>query len=258
VKRAAKSQRATTDHPVTVAWIHPGEIANSFAFSTMRMLVYEIGTTQTCPSLLCERVGAGQIVRARNDVVKDFLQRNSEYLLFIDSDMGYPPEALQSLLQTARTYDLAVTGALCFAHRRSHPTDDATQAERCEQVPTLYKWIETEDTAGFQTVVDYPRNTVCTVDGTGAAFLLISRKILEKIAEEFGETWFDQIQHPKRKDPFGEDLSFCIRVAAAGGQIAVDTAVKTAHDKGGIFLTEEMWDVQQFVYQQFGVGDQNK
>lgn len=245
-----------TDHPVTIAWIHPGNVSSAFAFSTMRTLVYEIGTTGKCPGLLVERVAAGQIVRGRNEIVREFLSREGDWLLFIDSDMGFAPDALQTLLVSAETHNADVMGALCFAQRRARPTEYDTQAERCEQVPTTYRWVETEDTAGFQVITDYARNAVMEVAATGAAFILIRRTVLETIQTKYGNHWFDQIQHPKRSDPFGEDFSFFCRVAAVGGIAAVNTAVKTSHDKGGVFLDEQTWDIQQYVYGQLGVGDQ--
>lgn len=240
-------------HPVNIAWIHPGQVSSAFAFSTMRTLVYEIGTTGQCPGLIVERVAAGQIVRGRNDVTVEFLKRDGDWLLFVDSDMGYPADALRRLLDTATSGGYDVVGGLCFAHRRAGPIDMDSQAERYEQIPTLYEWVETDDTAGFRVLVDYERDTVVPVAGTGAAFILIRRTILEKIRDEYGPRWFDPIQHPKRTEPFGEDFSFFIRVAAVDGTAAVHTGVRTSHDKGGVFLTEETWDRQRIVYRELGL-----
>ncbi len=70
--------------------------------------------------------------------------------------------------------------------------------------------------------------------------------MLERIREQYGDHWFDKIPHNKAPDGmFGEDLSFCMRLAALEIPLFVNTAVKTAHYKGpGRYLTEESYDRQ--------------
>jgi len=44
---------------------------------------------------------------------------------------------------------------------------------------------------------------------------------------------------------FSEDLSFCIRASAVGLPIGVDTSIKTTHYKGGIYLDETTFAMQE-------------
>ena len=115
----------------------------------------------------------------------------------------------------------------------------------CELDKTVYDFREEDDRVGFVPRMSYTRDTLQECSATGAACTLIHRTVLEGIRDKFGPVWFDPITHPKGPTTFGEDLSFCVRVAALGLPLYVDTSVKTTHDKGGVFLDEETFDVQQ-------------
>ncbi len=142
----------------------------------------------------------------------------------------------------------AMTGSgktgLCFALRRVEA--GPAHSERFGIIPTLYNWREEPDEAGFQPIADYPRDALARVGATGAAFILIHRSALAKIRKRDGDAWFDPIKHPtagKHGKPrgFSEDLSFCIRLAAADVPLHVDTSVKSVHHKGGVFLDEDQY-----------------
>jgi hypothetical protein len=140
-------------------------------------------------------------------------------------------------------------GALCFANRRTGPGD--FHGERFGIVPTVYNYVDESEAngeVGFLPVHDYPRDQVTRCAGTGAACLLIHRGALHKVREKFGECWFDQMKHPTglqgKPRSFSEDLSFCVRLAACDVPVHVNTAIKTCHEKGGIFLDEEAYDRQ--------------
>jgi hypothetical protein len=78
--------------------------------------------------------------------------------------------------------------------------------------------------------------------------VLIHRGVLAAVRDEYGDHWFDLIELPKGRTgttTFGEDMSFCLRLAALGIPMHVHTGVKTTHDKGGAFLDEEFYDLQQ-------------
>jgi hypothetical protein len=52
----------------------------------------------------------------------------------------------------------------------------------------------------------------------------------------------DADPHPIRNEPFGEDTSFFIRASELQIPLHVHTGVRTSHDKGGIFLTEQTYE----------------
>jgi hypothetical protein len=73
--------------------------------------------------------------------------------------------------------------------------------------------------------------------------------VLEKMHAERPGHWYQPIEIGKGAErgftEFGEDLSFCLRAKALGFPVYVHTGVKTTHDKGGVFLDEDTYDLQQ-------------
>jgi hypothetical protein len=111
--------------------------------------------------------------------------------------------------------------------------------------PTLYDFVETDDEAGFVARMSYERDAVSDVGATGSACLVVHRDVLKAVRAKYGEHWYDPVPHPKTRNGFSEDLSFCVRVAAVGHRVAVDTSVKTTHYKHGVYLDEETFDAQE-------------
>jgi len=102
--------------------------------------------------------------------------------------------------------------------------------------------VDTDTEVGFRSILDYPRDALFPVSGTGAACMVIHRSALESIRAKAGDHWFDQITHPNGSTVFSEDLSFCIRVASVDLPVMVHTGVRTTHDKHGVFLDEDEYD----------------
>jgi len=165
----------------------------------------------------------------RNQVVEAFLGTEAQWLLFIDTDMGFAPDAISRLRASADPETRPVVGGLCFGIKRAEIT--AEHGYHVNPHPTLYQWVERESDAGFSAIVDYQRDTVQQVHGTGAAFLLIHRSVLERMGAEQGPRWFSLAGHPKAPQGFSEDMSFCLRLLGLGIPLFVDTSVKTCHAK---------------------------
>lgn len=195
--------------------------------------------------------GSGGIPQGRNKVARQFLDTtDGEWLLVLDTDMGFAPDLLERLVEAADPVERPVVGALCFAGVRVRPASiDTLHAERFKLIPTVYEWIELDDESGFRPVLDYPRDTVMPVAGTGSAAVLIHRDALAAVRARFGDEWYDPIKHPTalkgKPRTFSEDLSFCVRLAACGIPIHVDTGARTTHEKGLIYLDETTYEEQQ-------------
>jgi hypothetical protein len=192
--------------------------------------------------------GTGGIPDARNAVARDFLDTtDGEWLWFIDTDMGFAPDTVYRLLDSADPVERPVMGALCFALMRDREAPG--HATRFRAQPTLYDYVQTDDEVGFQAIAAYPPDRVVQVAGTGAACLLIHRSALEAVRAAAGDAWFTTLTHPTgdhgQQRTFSEDLSFCVRLASAGVPVFVDTAIRTTHEKGGIYLDEETYAQQR-------------
>lgn len=239
---------------VVPAFLDPGMWSACFGLSWTDLLLHDATHTQRVMfpegTFLRKTCGAAGIADARNEAVESFLAgTNAEWLWFIDTDMGFASDTVDRLVASANRYDRPVVGGLCFALRRTEA--GLFGADRYGIVPTVYSYHELENECGFAPIRDYPKDEVTRVSGTGAACLLIHRRVLENVAGKFGPRWFDMVEHPAglkgKRRTFSEDLSFMVRLASLGIDVHVDTSVKTVHHKGGVFLDEDMYLAQQAV-----------
>lgn len=173
------------------------------------------------------------IAKARNEAVEDFLATGTPWLLFVDTDMGWEPDALEQLLDVADPAERPIVGALCFGFS---PTDEsAGEANGMHRFPfpTIYDLVDDPDKGfGFRVRYGYRPQSLQRVFATGAAFLLLHRDALTKIAEASGPVWFTRQRNPKGdRQLWGEDVSFCARANGAGVPVYVDTRVRTSHWK---------------------------
>ncbi len=200
---------------------------------------------------LRERAHAMGVAEARNAITRMALATPAQWLLWLDTDMGFPATVLDELRDAADPAERPVMGALCFSLRTDRTTPAPYHASRYEIRPTMLRWAELpadpdsgrQAEAGFTPMMEYPRGAVVPVSATGAACLLVHRSALERVRDRYGERWFEPITHPTAGPggtprPFSEDISFCVRLQAVDVPVHVDTRVRTTHDKGGVFLDE--------------------
>lgn len=193
-----------------VATLHSGQVSTSYAASAIRSGLQPTFYAAN-PNTISDR---------RNEACRDTLAGH-EWLLFVDSDMGWLEGAVEQLVAAASP-DRPVVGALCFGLQYRDP--DGMGGFVARPFPTVFDFD-----GSFTIRWNYERDTVTKVAGTGCAFLLIHRDALEKFAASQGETWFDRCR--LGSELLGEDLSFCARAGEMGIPIHVHTGVKTSHHK---------------------------
>jgi hypothetical protein len=239
---------------VVVGYLDPGQWSACFGLSYRDLCLFDLGTSQRIMRAggkdLRGVVGTMGVAEGRNKIARDFMDAtDAEWLFMIDTDMGFARDTVDRLVASADKYHRPVMGGLCFAIKRQRQGD--LYAEKFRIAPTVYDMVQTPDgELGFRPIVDYPRDQVVKVAGTGCACLLINRRALHKVREKFGDAWFEPMVHPTaggngQRRGFSEDLSFCMRLYAVDVPVHVDTKVKTCHEKGGIFLDEDAFDKQQ-------------
>lgn len=152
------------------------------------------------------------------------LQRmRGDWLLFIDDDMQWGPDAIPQLIQTKKDLEARgifpdILGGLCF--RRAAPYQ-----------PTMY--VRNEEGA-FLTLEDW-KEDIQDIDGTGMAFAMVTRQCVERLVGGPIPPFEDRVASTSAPDFFkwygqlGEDLRFCEEVKAAGGRIMVDTRIHVRH-----------------------------
>ena len=242
---------------VVPGFLDDGHWSACFGLSWSELLLWDLNGPRAVMNdkaqFLRKVAGTGGIPDGRNEVCRRFLDSEGEWLRFIDTDMGFGPDTVARLMASADEHKRPVMGGLAFAQRRVEP--GPFHAERYGIIPTIYDYTEIADEAGgppevgFMPRQHYPRDTVTQASGTGAACMLIHRRALTKVRAQYGDEWFSIATHPTglKGGPrhFSEDLSFCVRLQAVGIPVHVNTAVKTVHEKGGVFLEEELYLAQQ-------------
>jgi len=134
----------------------------------------------------------------------------TDYLLFIDSDTEFPAWGLERLI--SRNKD--IVGGMYFKKRPPHS-------------PLVYS-VKGLD----YTCIQNPPSDLFECDGLGTGFLLIKKKVLDKMFEKkFVRKWgfpFNFMKKPNGND-IGEDLAFCIRAKKAGFKIWCDPTIPLNH-----------------------------
>lgn len=200
-----------------IAYLHPGHVSHSFHESLLSMVM----STPGIAGSMALSTSAGDLVVNRNAATSRFLDdTDCEHLLWIDTDMGFRPDALSRL----RDLDMPVAGALAFSVKAV--SADGYGGQRVKVEPTIFMPGVTEGgDLAFQRWPAYKPDTVVRVGATGAAFLLIRRDVLEKVRAGYGDEWWSPLRG------MSEDLSFCARLGELDIPVHVHTGVGTSHHK---------------------------
>lgn len=230
-----------------------GSVQSETAFALMEARSF--AEKQGLVNLQWAQIHGALVDKARNEAMRRLLAVGPEWLIFVDGDMVFEPDAIFKLLERAYgTHPhFDVLGGYC--NLRGGPA-----------LPTI-------DTGTGTWESWYPGQGVIDVMRTGAAFVLIKKHVAQRIpdpwfalrvpmrildaiqeVDTFCRTVFDgrnpmrglpsrawetmtdlARQHSSsREQPFvpaevGEDSSFCDRVTAAGMRIGVDTDLIIRH-----------------------------
>jgi hypothetical protein len=152
----------------------------------------------------------------RNECIQ---RMDGDWILFIDDDMTWNPDAIRKLIETRDYYDLDMVGGLCF--KRTPPFH-----------PTIY--MREEATAGKYNFLESWDEDVVEVDGTGMAFCLIHKRVFERMLGMDMPPRDERMEHApvnffRWEGGLGEDLRFCQDAKASGSKIFVDTRIPIGH-----------------------------
>jgi GT2 family glycosyltransferase len=205
------------DH-VVIGYVHGGSVRAEFCASMITIAME--GKTPLDAVLTLE--SGPNISTARNKLCADFLAaQRAEWLFMCDTDMVLDADAIDRLIGAADPVDVPVLGGLCWS------------LEAGVKVPTMYELVQKDEGLAFTRHIRWPDNAVVRVSATGAACLLIHRSALERVRLHAGDKaapWFRETAVGPMA-LMGEDLTFCLRCAAAGIPVHVHTGVRVGHMK---------------------------
>jgi hypothetical protein len=223
-KAKAKPVVQTSDQRVVIAYIHPGETSGYFTQALVNTLMFDQATERHVVGCLNEWSSAN-VSSARNSLTGRFLDEyDAEWLLWIDADMAFEHDALPRLLASADAAERPIVGGLCFG------------AHFGRLFPTIYQFARDEqEKIRTVRVEDYPIDALVPCAASGAAFLLIHRKVLEAMRDRAFNAAFPWFQETELGgQPAGEDITFCLRAGICGFPIYVNTAVQIGHHKSTV------------------------
>lgn len=213
---------------VMVYYLSPGQVAHEFCQSLLEMSIYDLMTSRHLAGVFGVRSGA-LLAAARNSVVDQFLAEDAaDWLLFIDSDMVFERESLEQLFEHADPETCPIIGGLCFGL-------DFVDGP----FPVVYKLVDTPDgpMTHRPSVLDQDTGLL-PVDATGAAFLMIHKRVLLAMRERGFSKAYPYFQETELGGghPVGEDIAFCLRARTLGFPIVVNLDLRVGHKKDQIVV----------------------
>jgi GT2 family glycosyltransferase len=213
------SRRLPVPEHAVIGYCHPGTVRAEFCAS---LLATAMEGRTPLDSVLTYQSGPN-ISTARNKIVHDFLTRQrAPWLLMVDTDMVFAGDALDRLVAAADPVERPLLGALCFSQ-----DGDASY-------PVMYELGQNANgSVAFVRYTTWPEDACQRVSATGAAFLLMHRGALEKIqavTEDKAAPWFREMAVAPLA-LMGEDMTFCLRAAAADIPVYVHTGIQVGHMK---------------------------
>jgi GT2 family glycosyltransferase len=166
----------------------------------------------------CMTITNTLIHNARNQIAKAAVEKNCDYLLFVDSDCVLPLKTIEkdgttfqiSALQRLVEHDKDIVAGMYFQKRFPH-------------LPVIY---DMNKKGTFDIITDYPPGSLIEVGGVGMGVCLIKTSVLKKLGDDPFEP---MAATPSCKAINGEDLAFCKRAKARGFKIYVDTGIQADH-----------------------------
>ena len=191
---------AATTRPVAICWPSLDFNVATFTYDLAR-LVRAWVSTQPATELKFFMIQGTYLYQQREDLIELALKADASHVLFLDSDMRFPPDLLHRLLQRGK----GVVG-VNYATRRP------------PIIPTAVK-----DGAPYYTLAGPDEPEMIEVDHLGHGAVLLDAAILRRIEmPRFRSGW-----NPKTKQHGGEDISFANRVREIGESIWCDNQLST-------------------------------
>lgn len=149
------------------------------------------------------------IYASRDSLAITAIQKEYDYVFWMDSDMQFPADALTSLLDTLQKNKLDIITGLYF--RRVPPYS-----------PVLFDELDINgDEATWSEFSEIP-DGLFEVGGCGFGCVLMTTEVFLSVQSRFG-----QMFSPLGRN--GEDVAFCWRARQCGYKIWCDPSVKCGH-----------------------------
>lgn len=160
------------------------------------------------------------IYNSRNNLATMAIQKEVDYVLWLDSDMIFPPDVLKRMLEDRDKGDI-ITG---IYYRRVSPFK-----------PVLFSKLSIDDKGCYwEGYDDYPTDRLFDIEGCGFGCVLTPTNVFLNVIAKF-DNMFAPI------GGVGEDLSFCWRARECGYKIIADPRIQCGH-VGHFTIDKQFYD----------------
>lgn len=138
------------------------------------------------------------ISKQRQQLAEEALKFDAEYILWLDSDMSFPPNALETLLRHNQPV------VACNYCTRSSPLKGVAYS-------SIGNWDSWIDSNGIG-------DDTSLVEGVGMGCMLVKSSVFHRMEKP----WFEIKYHKEFNDHIGEDFYFCTKIRELGHDIVID------------------------------------
>ena len=161
----------------------------------------------------CAVTKSSLIYNARNNLARQAIEGEFDYVLWLDSDVQFEPDLLKRLMAHVEN-GLEYVSGLYF--KRRYPTE-----------PVIYQEIrqtknDRELTTEALIYEDYPKDQLFEVDASGFGAVLMKVDLLKAVWDKYGLPFSPALG-------LGEDISFCWRAKQLGKKMYCDSSIKLKH-----------------------------
>ncbi len=200
---------------VALGYVHPGSVSHLFMNSVLRVL-----NSKDHELVIVGHQSGANISTARNEIAWAFKDdTDADYLWFVDTDIDFPPETLQKLIDRDKDVVSALYLGLHVDGRRFPVALRRGANDQFDKLPM--KAVRN-------------KKGLIKVDGIGMGCVLIKRAVIEAVG--CGILWPFAETFSSENQPLGEDTTFSVRVVEKGFQLFLDLDTRVGHLKPQVLI----------------------
>ena len=208
--------------------LNPGVVRTEFFGSVIGMMMHDVRNGKHVSHLVA-KLTPPQLTANRNMAVEDMLQTDSQWLFFLDSDVTFPADTLDRLLEIADPEERPIVTGVYIR---------VDQSGRL--VPCVFRTALAEGGVQMLPYEGLPKDDVVEVDGCGAGHCSFTVLCSSGCSSTTAcpAPWFAEDTYDSKT--YSEDLTFCMRARNLGHRIYADTGINLGHVKHTILWTADL------------------
>jgi hypothetical protein len=205
---------------LSIIWCDNGTTDGKFTEGLVYTLIH--AASMGVPVNNAVRVQGNQIARQRQAAIEMWQKVNTDWALWVDSDIVLTKEMLKSLWDAADKVARPIVSGVYFISKNM-------EGSLMQPMPCVFN--ETGNEYEITYLHPLPKNQIVKVDNAGMGLVLMHKSVLKGLNDKFPDQfWFGE--NNERGEKFiGEDISFFRKVKAAGIPVHAHTGVLAKHMK---------------------------